>query len=94
MQVVVVYGLASDPVQITVTLDEGVTVGEAINQLKQMPQCRDWLIDAAAVGVFGRVVALAQVLEVGDRLELYQPLEVDPKTARRLRAAGQKRQSS
>jgi putative ubiquitin-RnfH superfamily antitoxin RatB of RatAB toxin-antitoxin module len=40
----------------------------------------------SAVGIFGRVSALSQVLTDGDRVEVYRPLAADPKTARRARA--------
>jgi putative ubiquitin-RnfH superfamily antitoxin RatB of RatAB toxin-antitoxin module len=40
----------------------------------------------APVGIFGRVVARTQMLADGDRVEIYRPLTVDPKTARRSRA--------
>lgn len=39
------------------------------------------------IGLFGRMIAEDAPLANGDRLELYQPLRVDPKTARRRRAA-------
>ncbi|SEP62239.1 hypothetical protein SAMN04488038_1013 [Solimonas aquatica] len=39
------------------------------------------------VGVFSRPCELHQVLRGGDRVELYRPLAVDPKAARRARAA-------
>ena len=42
------------------------------------------------VGIFGRVVSLTDRLETGDRVELYRPLKLDPKEARRLRAAARK----
>lgn len=45
--------------------------------------------DALACGIWGRVVALGHVLRNGDRLELYRPLTVDPKVARRERFARQ-----
>ncbi len=37
------------------------------------------------VGIWGRAVPPEQVLADGDRLELYRPLRVDPKVARRER---------
>lgn len=43
----------------------------------------------AAVGVWGRVVAPEQVLNAGDRVEVYRVLTVDPKVARRQRFARQ-----
>jgi putative ubiquitin-RnfH superfamily antitoxin RatB of RatAB toxin-antitoxin module len=42
---------------------------------------------AEKAGIFGRVVALTEILRDGDRVELYRPLKIDPKEARRLRAA-------
>lgn len=51
------------------------------------------LLDGAAqplvYGIWGRVVAGGHVLREGDRLELYRPLTVDPKVARRERFARQ-----
>jgi putative ubiquitin-RnfH superfamily antitoxin RatB of RatAB toxin-antitoxin module len=46
---------------------------------------------ALAVGLHGRRCGLDDVLEDGDRVELYAPLRVDPKQARRLRARAGKR---
>ena len=45
---------------------------------------------AASVGIFGRVVALDAPLRDGGRIELYRPLRIDPKQARRRRAEKQK----
>ena len=36
-------------------------------------------------GIWGRKVALTHVLQDGDRLEMYRPLQVDPKLARKQR---------
>ena len=41
--------------------------------------------EAPPVGIWGRRCAPSQVLREGDRVELYRPLQVDPKEARRLR---------
>ena len=42
---------------------------------------------AALLGIFGRQVKDDTILQNGDRVELYRPLLIDPKTARRRRAA-------
>ena len=42
---------------------------------------------AEKVGIFGRVVRLDAPLADGDRVEIYRPLMLDPKEARRRRAA-------
>ena len=36
-------------------------------------------------GIWGKKVPLTQVVQEGDRIELYRPLKVDPKVARRQR---------
>lgn len=43
------------------------------------------VLDALSVGVWGRVQTLDTPLRDGDRVEIYRPLTVDPKEARRLR---------
>ena len=43
------------------------------------------LTTAPIVGVWGRAKAMTQVLRERDRIELYRPLQCDPKEARRLR---------
>lgn len=51
---------------------------------------RDALVSAAMrgnhVGVFGKRVAMDTRLADGDRVEVYRPLAIDPKEARRRRA--------
>lgn len=44
------------------------------------------LADALDVGIWGRACAPDEVLRSGDRVEIYRPLRVDPKEARRVRA--------
>ena len=42
--------------------------------------------DGPKLGIFSRRIEPSQVLEDGDRVEVYRPLGVDPKEARRRRA--------
>ncbi len=39
------------------------------------------------IGIFGKVIRGAHVLEDGDRIEIYRPLLADPKEVRKRRAA-------
>jgi putative ubiquitin-RnfH superfamily antitoxin RatB of RatAB toxin-antitoxin module len=39
------------------------------------------------VGIFGKAVKADQPLQAGDRVEIYRPLQVDPKEVRKRRAA-------
>ncbi len=45
-------------------------------------------LERAPLGVFGRSCADDTVLRAGDRVEIYRPLQIDPKEARRRRARG------
>lgn len=45
--------------------------------------------EGQACGIWGRVCDAATLLQTGDRVELYRPLTVDPKVARRERFAQQ-----
>ena len=48
---------------------------------------------APEVGIWGRACAMTRRLEDGDRVELYRPLMVEPKEARRVRAEVRRRRS-
>lgn len=41
------------------------------------------------VGIFGRLAKLTDIVQEGDRIEIYRPLLADPKEIRRKRAAEQ-----
>lgn len=58
---------------------DGTRLGEA---LRQSGLAFD---PALKVGIWGRVVPLDTLLRDRDRIEIYRPLTVDPKEARRLR---------
>ncbi|MFT3789618.1 MAG: RnfH family protein [Rudaea sp.] len=67
----------------------GATVGEAIRACG----IRDALpadFEPASIGIFGRIVTPDAPLRNGDRIELYRPLRIDPRQARRRRAEKQK----
>lgn len=44
-----------------------------------------------AVGVHGRIVDLNRIVQPGDRVEIYRPLQADPKLARRQRVKRERR---
>ena len=90
MDVEVIYGEQSSVSRVVLTLDEGATVADAVQGLKQRRDCDSWQFEHASVGIFGEVKPLDWVLAAGDRLEIYLPLQLDPKEARRLRAKNQR----
>lgn len=64
----------------------GTTVGEVITASGILAKYPAMDVAHLAVGIFGERVSLTQVLEQGDRVEIYRPLIADPKEARRHRA--------
>lgn len=79
-------------VELTLEVAEGTTLAQAMVMAKVPP-----LPDASpeegghpwAMGIWGRKADAATPLREGDRVELYRPLRVDPKVARRERFVGQ-----
>ena len=72
-----------------VDLAAGQTLRAAVAASGLAASCPDLDLDAATVGVWGRRSDWAQLLRDGDRVEVYRPLAVDPKVARRERFKGQ-----
>jgi uncharacterized protein len=86
IRVEVVYALSERQVSRRISLPEGSTVGDAIEASglgREFPE-----IDPALVGIFGKRVRVDARLRDGERVELYRPLQADPKEVRRRRAAG------
>jgi putative ubiquitin-RnfH superfamily antitoxin RatB of RatAB toxin-antitoxin module len=83
----VAYATPEQQVLIALKLPEGATVETAINASGLLARFPDITLSTNAVGIFGKVCELNQVLKTGDRVEIYRPLVHDPKEARRQRAA-------
>lgn len=76
-----------------VALPAGATVGDAVAACGVLERRPEIGAVAPDVGIWGRPCGLAQPLEDGDRVEIYRPLTVDPKEARRVRAEIRRRRS-
>jgi putative ubiquitin-RnfH superfamily antitoxin RatB of RatAB toxin-antitoxin module len=81
LRVSVVFAQASGQVVRELELPRGASVADALAASGLGERAR------AAVGVFGRTVEPGTALRDGDRVEIYRPLRIDPKEARRRRAA-------
>jgi len=84
MRVEVVYALPGGHDHTTLELRGGATVDEALRASGIAERHRG--IDLSRLGIFGRRVARDTPLAQGDRVEIYRPLALDPKEARRERA--------
>jgi putative ubiquitin-RnfH superfamily antitoxin RatB of RatAB toxin-antitoxin module len=69
-----------------IELPEGASLGDAILKSGVLAVHPDLDLAQLAVGVFSRPKALDAPALDGDRIEIYRPLLVDPKEARRHRA--------
>ncbi|TAL96260.1 MAG: RnfH family protein [Rhodanobacter sp.] len=68
-----------------VELREGSTVMCAIEACGMESSLPAGAIHAARLGIFGHKVTPDQLVRDGDRIEIYRPLALDPKEARRRR---------
>lgn len=89
MHVEVVYALPDEQHRVHLELAPGTTVGEALAAVRRVTPFNRLDLLTVPVGIFGRPVTRAEVLCAGDRLEIYRPLPVDPRDARRRRVRGQ-----
>lgn len=82
----VAYAAPDQQVLLSLSVPQGTTVAEGIEQSNIRAEFPELKMDLEAVGIFSRKVSLEHVLRAGDRVEIYRPLIMDPKEARRLRA--------
>lgn len=85
MAVVVAFCPAPGQVdQVSLRLPRGSTLQQAL-LASGLLQRQGLQLQQVQAGVWGRLQSLDTVLRERDRVELYRPLQVDPKEARRLR---------
>ncbi|MEO8061007.1 MAG: RnfH family protein [Burkholderiales bacterium] len=88
LSVTVVYSPRSGEIdEVLLALEEGATVADAL-RASGVAARHD--TSQLAVGVWGVIAAQGDRLRDRDRVELYRPLLVDPKEARRLRQQKQR----
>jgi putative ubiquitin-RnfH superfamily antitoxin RatB of RatAB toxin-antitoxin module len=87
-RVVVEIAYASPTQQkiIAVEVELPCQVGEAIAQSGMLAHFTEIDLTTQAVGIFSKKCELTDMLKAGDRVEIYRPLTIDPKEARRAKA--------
>lgn len=68
------------------TYRPGMRIIDAIEQSGILAEFPEINLAVNPVGIFGKRYPLDRLLRPGDRVEIYRPLAIDPKEARRLRA--------
>jgi putative ubiquitin-RnfH superfamily antitoxin RatB of RatAB toxin-antitoxin module len=87
LRIEIVYALPQREWLRQFELPPGSTIADAVQRSGLREEIPGLEVDDASVGIFGRAVTLDTLLRDGDRLELYRPLQCDPKQVRRERAA-------
>ncbi len=87
MQIEVVWAENGEPHSVQLRLPAGASLAQALAAASA--QTGQVFADTQDAGIWGRLRSRSQLLADGDRVELYQPLKVDPKKARRERFAKQ-----
>ena len=90
MIVEVAYALAEKQSLISLEVKEGSTLKEAIDASGILKQYKQIDLSKDRVGIFSKFATLDTVLREKDRVEIYRPLEADPKKVRKERAAQSK----
>lgn len=68
----------------------GTTVEQAIKLSKLMDECPEIDLLKNKLGIFSKFTQRDTILRSNDRIEIYRPLKIDPKEARRIRAKAKK----
>lgn len=74
-----------------IELDQVLSVQNVILQSGVLEKYTEIDLRENKVGVFSRTVKLTDMVEDGDRIEIYRPLIADPKEMRRKKADAQKK---
>lgn len=83
----VVYGTAAQQCLLKVRVTPPVTIEHVIRASGILERFPEIDLSTQKVGIFSKVRALGDAVEDGDRIEIYRPLIIDPKEARRAKAA-------
>ena len=75
--------------EVSLHLEPGATVADALRASGLQARYPDVALDALPVGIWGSFCERSDALRDHDRVEVYRPLLVDPKEARRRRQQAQ-----
>jgi putative ubiquitin-RnfH superfamily antitoxin RatB of RatAB toxin-antitoxin module len=87
LRIEVVYARPDRAIRVRLELPAGSTARDAFEASGLRGRVPELLDTEPDLGVFAHPVQLGHRLRDGDRLEVYRPLQIDPKDARRQRAA-------
>jgi putative ubiquitin-RnfH superfamily antitoxin RatB of RatAB toxin-antitoxin module len=86
MRVEVVFAQPARQLLLAVNVGDGATVADALAASGMARQFPGEDLDGLQAGIWGQPVERSRLVRDGDRIELFRPLERDPREARRLKA--------
>lgn len=86
MTIEVVYAAKDRQLLLTVQVPPGSTISQAIQLSGILTHFPEINLDKQKIGVFSKKRELTDVVQAGERIEIYRPLTIDPKDARRAKA--------
>lgn len=86
LQLEVAYASPKEERVISLEVLPGTTLEEAIYQSGMLHFFPEIDLSVQAIGVFSKLKNLSDLVENNDRIEIYRPLMLDPKEARRRKA--------
>ena len=89
LEIEIVYGLPGKQVLKKMNVQNGCTAREAVCQSGLDEIFSELDLQTAPLGIFGKSVKDETLLRDKDRIEIYRPLLIDPKEARRKRVQNQ-----
>ena len=87
IDVEVVFGIPEQQRLVSLRLKSGATVADAIEKSGLAREFAGHDLSSLSIGVWGHLAARDAVLSAGDRVEIYRPLQMDPRESRRRLAA-------
>ncbi|MDZ7643781.1 MAG: RnfH family protein [Woeseiaceae bacterium] len=87
MRIEIVFARPDHQALLDLDVPPGTTVGEAIRRAGLAERFPDDDLERCETGIWGQPVPRSRTLRAGERVELYRPLRMDPREARRRRAA-------
>lgn len=90
----VCYALPQRQTLLDLSVQPGTTLQQAVEQSGILRELDGVDPQSARYGIFGKVKPPETVLQAHDRIEIYRPLQADPKEVRRQRAVRGKSSST
>ncbi len=87
LKISVIYATPDKQVEVLLEVEANCTVALAIRRSGILEDFPDLELASLTLGIFSQAAKLDDPLQDGDRIEIYRPLQIDPKQARLLRAA-------